>query len=113
MSALADGIEKAPTWQGGGTSKTSDCNAFSLPAEPVAPAVATPEQARAWEANAPLTAPEYWLGRSAGYQQGYADGQEDLLRWQEAQFIGRPLPLHADIELTAEQVHRVGGGGRG
>lgn len=65
----------------------------------------TPAACRAWEATAPLTDPSYWLGRSHGYTAGYADGQADLLRWQEAQFVGHPLPLNADIWLTAAQAH--------
>lgn len=102
-------IEKAPTWQGEGTSKSFGWNTPSVPAEPGAVAVATPAEARRWETTAPLSSPEYWLGRSHGFAAGYAAGQQDLLDWQERQFIGHPIPLNVDIELTTEQVHRVGG----
>ena len=70
----------------------------------------TPAACRAWEAAAPLNDPAYWLGRSHGYQSGYYDALEDLDNWRRGNSLLKPSVF---IELTAEQVHRVGGGGRG
>ena len=96
---MPERTRNAPRRPAGGAPTTITDEAI-LPDTPL-----TPAACRAWEATAPLTDPSYWLGRSHGYTAGYADGQADLLRWQEAQFVGHPLPWHADSWLTAEQAH--------
>lgn len=92
---MPDRMESAPGLTAEGAPTRTITNAPSLPL--------TPAACREWEAAAPLDSPEYWLGRSHGYAQGYYDGAEDLAAWRAGLF--GPLRPGVVIEMTAAQAH--------